>query len=234
MFISTSLMGKLIVLVGSLLISGIVALFNYTKSNRFLLASICCLGFALFTACSDYYYTEKVLWIYDKTTKTNISPALISTLLGFFVVIPVFIRCKADIINNPNLIKVILLVLDSLVAATFLNCFLTNENIISGLPVNGYTFLGVGIILSWLGIKAIAGYVWIILIVLSLFKVVQVDQAMGMWGAIYICSCIIGIILQLKYICGDINELRALFSQDFENKTKVINNDIHDSTSIYR
>lgn len=198
-----------------LLVNGFITVLHYSKENRFLLISIGCLVGALAIASQDYVYTEKFLWFWDKAKKTNIQPALVSTICAFFLVLPVFIRCKANIIHDPSIIKLILLFLDALVVATFINCMITNENIIPGIDVNGYTFLAGGLIISWIGIRAIAGYVWILLIISSLFRIIQVDHAMGIHGAAYICLCVIGIILQINYVCGGVNEARQLLGEEF-------------------
>lgn len=227
MFVSSSIMGKVILVIGGLIISGVVAIFKYFTTNRYQLMSIACLSGALFIACGDYFYTEKILWFFDHKVQTTLSPALISTLCSFFLVIPVFVRCKADIINNPTLINIILLLLDSLVVATFIRCFLDSDNIIPGIPVNGYTFLGVGILLSWVGIRPIAGYAWIALVIIALFRVVEVDQAMGIWGAAYLCLCILGILLQIKFICGDTYDIKRLFGNEFSGYSQVIRSDIY-------
>jgi hypothetical protein len=45
---------------------------------------------------------------------------------------------------------------------------------------------------------AIAGFIWIILFLLSAARIAVGNEAMGMWGTVYIMSAFLGIIFQLK------------------------------------
>lgn len=195
-------------------------LFGFTVSwinaNKEKIISAILISCALIVGVQEYTYTEKFLWVWDVEKSVNLTPMFISTLIGFCLVIPVFLRCNADILHDTSLINIILLILDVQLTATFINVLVTPENFIPGIDISGYTILLMGIILSWLGIRPIAGYIWILLIVLSLFRIIKVDHAMGYYGSIYITLCVIALLLQIRVVCGSVNGFLNSFAKDFK------------------
>lgn len=59
-------------------------------------------------------------------------------------------------------------------------------------------FFTFAVILSWLGMKTIAGYSWIIFIFVAMGHVNDVNKAMGMLGPVYIITIAISLFLQIS------------------------------------
>ena len=97
---------------------------------------------------------------------------------------------------------------------TFLNCWVlsslisialpakeinTNTNTLKTLLQNKeVTFFVLAVILSWLGMKTIAGYSWIIFVLVACANMDKISNHMGMWGALFIITLTISLFLQIS------------------------------------
>ena len=138
---------------------------SFYQQNKSNILSILSISLAFLIGIQNYKYTEKIFFLFDTTHVVSLSPTLFSAISAIFIVLPVFLRGKADIINNHSFINIILLFLDICVVATFTSILFTSNNIIPGIPINGYTLIISGIILSWIGIRVISSFIWIILMI---------------------------------------------------------------------
>jgi hypothetical protein len=122
----------------------------------------------------------------------SLKPSMISTLLAIGLYSALVIRLKGLHNSFCSFSDTVLSLLTILFCSSFINFFL-NDNI-------GKIILLVSLLLSWLGLKFIAGIVWIVLIAFVGTRVMIVNAAMGVWGSIYILSAFVGIVLQLKQV----------------------------------
>jgi hypothetical protein len=129
---------------------------------------------------------------YNGSFMFSLMPSMLSTLLAIGLYSAVIIRLKGLHNSFCSFSDTVLSILTILFCSSFINFFL-NDN-------TGKIILLVSILLSWLGLKFIAGIVWIVLFVFVGARVMLVNAAMGVWGSFYILSAFIGIILQLKQI----------------------------------
>jgi hypothetical protein len=84
--------------------------------------------------------------------------------------------------------------------------------------IDSTVFLGLAIVLSFIGMRSIAGIVWIVLFCMAVLRMVTISDAMGLWGVIYILSAFIGIYAQKKDMGMVFGELKAEF---FGSATKI-------------
>lgn len=207
------------------LLSGNFKVSEQSKSN---ILSILALSAAFLIGIQNYAYTEKFFFLFDATYVVSLSPTLFSAIAAIFIVLPVFLRGKADIVNNHSAINILLLFLDICVVATFTSVLFTSNNIIPGIPINGYTLIISVIVLSWLGIRAISKFIWIALILVSLTRMNLVNNAMGFLGFIYMILTFFGILFQIKYVCGSKEALIDSYSDTPKNIGKNIREDFND------
>lgn len=100
-------------------------------------------------------------------------------------------------------------VLVILVLATFINIFSRNAKVATGIVgkilekigLNNSNYLIVAaIVLSWLGIKQVACFVWIAIIALGIAELVTCGNYMGNFkGALFLLSSFLGFLFYLKY-----------------------------------
>lgn len=156
-------------------------------------------------------------WTYNVKEVFTIRPSMLSTLMAAALYSAVIIRLKglANSFKSPS--DTILSLLTVLFCASFLSYFCGDTTIdfpgpVKDLYIPGKTLLLIAIAASWLGISAVAGFIWIFLFILSAVRIAEGDTAMGIWGAVYILSAFVGIILQLKQQNAG---FRASLQQDF-------------------
>ena len=98
---------------------------------------------------------------------------------------------------------------------------MTELSIGAFLKNNQSSFLLLGMILSWLGMRTVSGYCWILFIIAAWNNILILDQAMGMWGAVYIISLAIGLLLQItNYV--KLTDLVKDFKGGFSRLTPAI------------
>ncbi|MCL2808983.1 MAG: hypothetical protein FWD24_02820 [Treponema sp.] len=139
----------------------------------------------------------------------NLKPGVLTGTLAFFMYFAIIVRLKGLRNSFNSFSDGLLSILTIWFCATLINFFtgdivITNpfhinpltSNIIIKIP--GPIILIIGLLVSWLGMKSIAGIIWIIFILISAIQIVQGDAVMGIWGFIYIISGFMGIVFQLK------------------------------------
>lgn len=103
-------------------------------------------------------------------------------------------------------------------------CSMFVGNSVWNLPVfniSGQSFLLMVILLSWIGAKSIAGFLWILLIFAGISHITEINSAMGIYGALYVVLFFVSFLLQLS----DIVHLQDL-KNDFCGKTLKVKNRI--------
>lgn len=138
--------------------------------------------------------------------ETGMHPKLLSTLLCVVLLGSLMARGFFQI--NPRekstwLVLVILL-LDLLFMSSLVSVFVSDETF--KIQMNGTTYwdsglstmaiMFIAIAVSYLGIRIIAGYAWIVVCILGVLHASKISDAMDIWGAIYIASAFISIVMQ--------------------------------------
>lgn len=141
---------------------------------------------------------------FKSTEHLTLAPTLITTMVAILIY-------SATIIRNfkkyySNIPKFIISIINILFLAGFLSVFFIDKATIFGLDTRA--ILVAGVLLSWLGIRTISGYIWIILVLLGASRMSDVDAAMKGWGVIYILCAYLSIVVQAVFC--------KMFETDFE------------------
>ena len=97
-----------------------------------------------------------------------------------------------------------------LVFASFIQLILGGDGFSNSFITAGII---IAITLSWIGIRAIAGVIWILIIILSVYSMVVNNIAFGFYGFVYIVSAFFGLAFHSEMNPGNMFvEFRAEFS----------------------
>ncbi|MCL2186211.1 MAG: hypothetical protein FWB86_10215 [Treponema sp.] len=157
-----------------------------------------------------FSHTKTIFFVFRSTTYYSIAPSLLSTLAGVFLYLSIVVRGRVNLFKNAY--ETVIVVLNVLFCASFLEIFFPKEPwIIPFLGMSSQSFLLMAIVFSWIGMRALAGFLWIGLFLMALGRIVGLNLAMGLWGVVYIISAFVSIGLQLK----DHVHLLSDFKNDF-------------------
>lgn len=134
----------------------------------------------------EYTKIRKILWDVELTFR----PDLISTILALFFVSPLYLR------NILKWTKSTYGIVSSILILFVFSSFIT-------LAMGGNGWKGeviqygilLCLVLSWLGMRAIAGMCWMALITLGVSSFIINNMTMGVYGFIYICFGFLGLVL---------------------------------------
>jgi len=159
----------------------------------------------------------------------SLKPGLFTTLIAIGLYSAVIVRIKGLHNSFISFSDSLLSIMTILFCASFLNIFIgditikTKPFFLNDIVISGKIILFVAVLLSWLGIKAIAGIVWVIVFIIACTQMIARDVAMGIWGSVYIISAFLGIFLQLKQMGSDL--VRDM-GREFINIGSQVNNRI--------
>jgi hypothetical protein len=174
--------------------------------------------------------------------QTMLKPNMISTLAAIALYSAVIVRLKGLKNSFNSFSDILLSCLTIVFCASFLNLFLGDVKfdikffwLKETVEIPGSVVLGLGVLLSWLGIKAIAGIVWVILFILAAIQIITLSGAMGIWGMVYVLAAFLGIIFSLKeqssYFLDDLrNDMASITART----GRMINRDIVASADTAR
>lgn len=176
---------------------------------------------AISGAMSFFKYTSSGGWysFFSEITIT-FQPGFISTILAIFIITPLYLR---GILKwNKSIYSIVSFILILLVFASFTELALGgNDNIATR------SLIAISIILSWLGISAIAGISWILALVAAIYSIIINNIAMGFFGFIYIGLGFLGLVLHSGLNPGEFfSRFKIEYSQASKNSTSSIKNNI--------
>jgi len=203
---------------------------RYDKSLGLTVVSILCLLVAIGISFMEFEVERRVFgFIPWGTEVVSISPSLISTMAAIVLYLSIVVRFKIRMLSNSyeTTLTIIMTVLNILLCASFLSIFVGDVNW-TIFTIDSRIFLMIAIIFSWVGMRSVAGFVWIILFCFSLFRMIQVDEAMGNWGVVYIIAAFLGITLQAGDFTSEIHGLK----EDFMGVGAKIGADVNASKNV--
>ena len=168
-------------------------------------------------------------------TITNIRPGLISALCAVIFYASLIVRYEG-IFRMNNLFEAFVSIV-----RMFLNCWVIAAIVSLVVPTTipdksnflsvffdnpESTLLLLAIILSWLGMKTIAGYSWILFIIAAWKHLLIVNSAMNMWGTVFVLSFAISLFLQVRdhTVIGD---LAQEFRSKVMSRTETVKDEIN-------
>ncbi len=149
------------------------------------------------------YVKDLFLWVTKTDTKT-IQPGMVSALCAVIFYVALILRCQLFKIGTfaEGLVSTIRAFLNCWVIASLMTMIVPTE-IVKDLTLSAFlknnqsTLLLLGLVLSWLGMRTLSGYCWILFIIAAWENLLVLDRAMGMWGAVYIITIAISLLLQI-------------------------------------
>lgn len=188
---------------------------------------------------------KKWFWFIPVNEKfvTEITPSFLSTLFGIILVSAVLVRNNPrDLFNKYS--TYIFVAVDVFFCASFLKILCSSE-IIKWIPNFNISYQGlliVAVIFSWVGIRQIAGFIWAGIFILSISRLVAIDNTMGVLGSIYILSAFISGIIQWQVldIHLSLKEIKTEFLapvantvlEDVSSAGKTLPNIVNDVSSV--
>ena len=173
--------------------------------------------------------TKGMFWWETTTNTYPIQPDLLSSLMAILLYSGVIIRGDWSIFKNP--IKVILLVLNVLFIASFTKVFLGSEKWslfgLIDMPISSQTFFLITLAISWLGMKTLAGFSWIILLLASVGQLTEVNLNLGLQGTAYMICAFLSIGMQ--FAGGFISINPESLKSDFFSSANLVKADINAS-----
>ncbi len=171
-------------------------------------------------------------WL-TKTVQKDINPDLITAFLSVAFYGALIIRY--GIFRRDNFaqaaISSIRFFLNCWVIAALISVVIDNggkENSSFGIfQFNTCTLLLAAVIFTWIGMKTIAGYSWIIFILAGIGRVNEIDKAMGKTGAVFIITFAISLFLQIENY-AHIRE----FASDFRVSTGKYSNTVKSNINL--
>ncbi len=164
------------------------------------------------------YVEEKWFGLSEEVRVFNFAPDLISTIVAIVLVAPLYIR---NLFRwNQSFYSLIFFVLIVFFFATLIHLVLGGRDVLSGEGNNRtIEMMAVAIILSWVGMKGIAALSWVMVVIAAIISILNQNHAMGFWGAIYIMSGCLGILLRTNLNPG---QLISVFKEEYKLSDKSI------------
>lgn len=163
---------------------------------------IICFGIAFVMSFFRYFEEDGFNYIY-------LYPNIVSLMLSAFIYSSFIIRIKGFQNTFKNHLDTIISILFILVFAMFIQIFTGNAKTSSGLIAKFLSKIGLGnsyyliiaaVVLSWLGIKQVCGFVWLAIFALALTELVTCGNYMGnVKGSVFVLSAFCGFVFFLKY-----------------------------------
>ena len=150
------------------------------------------------------------------TNDLNIWPNVITATIAVLFYFALILRYDFFKANNLGqaIISAIRAFLDCWVLASLLSIIIPTvvvkgENFTSLFENKQFLLLLFAVLLTWLGMKTVAGYSWIIFIFTASGHMFEINNAMGRTGAVFIILTAISLFLQVK----DVSDIRDFLSE---------------------
>ncbi len=177
-------------------------------SRRFLSLSL--LAFA--GAIALFGQFEGRTWYF--TTKTfTIAPTLISGVLGFALLVPLYLR--GILRFRFSIFGLLSFVVLALIFSSFVEIAVGSG---FGQSLKTYLVL-IAVLLSWLGMRGVAAMAWLLVVFAVFLSMQSTSNAMGLWGWSFLASSIIGLLLNANM--GPKGLIRSLRNEYIEGNYEV-------------
>lgn len=99
------------------------------------------------------------------------------------------------------------------------------------IDISSQALLIFGIVISWVGMRSVAGFVWIILFSVAVCKMAGDSEAFGFYGVIYILCAMISVFCQLT----DLKEnFISSLKRDFFSASEDVREEIDSANTILK
>ena len=161
-------------------------------------------------------------WGLNRTERpASIAPDLLTMIPAILLYTSIIIRFRIRIFFDVYETLVSALII--LFCASFISIFVGGTiNILFLGEMSTTLVLWIAIIFSWIGIRPIACFTWVLLFILSIFRLSNVNEALGIWGAVYVLFAFLGVALYVK----DFFHYASKFKSDFMGMTSITEQDL--------
>jgi hypothetical protein len=161
-------------------------------------------------------------WLWD--TSLTFKPGFISSIFALLLISPLYLRGVLK--WNKSIFSLVSLILILLVFASFTELAIggnTNNKIVISLLV-------AAVLLSWLGIKGVAGVSWMLALAAAIYSAIVNNMAMGFFGFIYVACGFIGLVLHSGLNPGElIDDIRAEYGKTARKTADTAKSDMKES-----
>jgi hypothetical protein len=153
--------------------------------------SFALLVFAL--VCAWLPHKRSYYWLWEGWV--SFTPDFLSGVLALAIITPLYAR---RIVPYPghSVNSVLFLVVNLALTATFIQIILGKGTLAGTVPA--LTVISCAIVLSWLGMRTVAGLAWLALLVFGVINAVLTNDAWGLPGFGFVVSGFAGILLQTQ------------------------------------
>jgi hypothetical protein len=179
---------------------------------------------AIVISCITFTHTKGILIFWKSQEAVSLKPVLLSMLYAFFFMGSYWIRkMTPDEFATPS--KLVLFIMNLWFMASFISVFFSGKSWpIPFINISSQAFLMLTLVFSYLGMRCIAGYSWVVLMIGSLNNLSAINEAMGVLGAVYILCGFISFVFQ-----GDYEDILSQLKQDFSGAGKRIAGDMNEA-----
>ncbi len=177
----------------------------------------------------------------DGFNKIDLCPGMVSLLISIVIYSSFIIRIKGITNTFKNIPDLFVSVLFIYMLAVFINIFTGNGKVSSGIIgkfleklgfTKNYYLLIAGIVLSWLGMKQICGFIWIAIIFFGLAELSTCGEYMRNFiGTIFLLSSFLGFVFYLKY---EGKKIVNSFKKLAETTASFVKSDVDESDKFAR
>ena len=202
------------------------------RQNVLLIVAVVLMLIPIFIAMSFVMPAEKFLFFETKAATYALQPDFLAGWPAIAIYSAVVIRGDMSTFRNP--VKVLLAILNITFIASFSKTFLNNNEWrlfgLVNLGISSQTFAILCVAFSWLGMKSIAGFTWVILFIASISTLTKINSELGFSGYLYILCAFLSIGMQIAggYITFSGEQLKS----DFFNASGIIKSDVNKSIEI--
>ena len=192
------------------------------------LASLALLLFAFVLALLPYERSRA--WDVFRTD-VSITPSFISSFIALALIAPLYLRGLLKWNRSPFTTISFVLILG--VFASFVELsVLGGKNFVGTL--NFYMVM-TALVLSWVGLRGIAGVAWIIVLLAGIYNIQVTSTALGFAGYLYICSAFLGLCFHAGVNPGELAaSLKDEYSPSATRMKKRIADDVSVAGQLYR
>lgn len=202
---------------------------TYDKDRTKKVILACILMFVA-VVISCWTWNVDFFWSFVKPKKISVAPNMISCILSCLFFSSYVVRFKGIRRTVAAKTDIILSILIILLISSFLQIILTANNLrlLGIIPLNFMNpevLLIVGVILSWLGMKFLSVVIFALIALMAVSNVIQLSDAMGLWGVVYVMCAFMGILMWLS-VEPCIMEAMPKFKNDLLRGYSKIKHDI--------
>ena len=192
-----------------------------TSSTKKLL-SIALLIVAVVFSLKTYYGTT--LFIF--TTEVRIAPDLMSGVIAICMLLPLYAR--GILVWRKTIYKLIVFLLLLSVFASITKVATHQSGALTSY------LIGAAVILSWLGLRSVAGFGWILVFAAAVINAVSASEAMGVYGFIFIVTAFLGLVFHADLAPNKlVTEILKEYRQQTDKVTNKVKEDIAAATATF-